>query len=196
MSEKQKKSYEILYDLYCKGLKVLLPAWEAKNKEIEILTKKLLTIKEFCDSAPAIIDDDDLLGVMNGIVAELQDIKPLNVEKIVNDFKFTLEDVMNNLRNGEEVIVMKAPSEPRIYLTPIGRIVAAGEITLRMKETGKTAQEVMDDNEIEIQKMKEQARKEILVENKPTKEGFDALREHDNVPEYNDDNIRTDHGEE
>jgi hypothetical protein len=50
---------------------------------------------------------------------------------------------------------MARKKEKRVYLTPMGKIVAMGEISLRMRETGKTAQQVMDDNEREIQKKME-----------------------------------------
>ena len=43
------------------------------QSENEKLNKKLKSIKEYCEVAPAIIDNDDLLGVMNGILSEVKD---------------------------------------------------------------------------------------------------------------------------
>jgi len=37
--------------------------------------------------------------------------------------------------------------QKKIYLTPLGKIAAMGEISLRMRETGKTLQQVLEDNE-------------------------------------------------
>jgi len=43
-----------------------------------------------------------------------------------------------------------AKQSEKLYLTEAGAAVAMGEVTLRMKETGKTAQQVMDKNEQSI----------------------------------------------
>jgi hypothetical protein len=39
----------------------------------------------------------------------------------------------------------------KVFLTPLGTLSALGEVNLRMKETGKSYKEVLEDNEKEIQ---------------------------------------------